>query len=851
MDKWEVANKQAEEQVKEKILNDLEKYLIACEYIPTLNQYLSDREQYLQQIWENIWINKITSIFSLKEKKRFIMERNLADEGLDKKSIKKVFSQATRRMKSFDVVGWLNEELQDEQVWTELYNKTKIENRERLSKQETFEKRARAMETLKISIEELFQQKKEELYVYIRYYIAENLLSDIQTKTKYTLIGNHWQNERLVENGSFSIKDFIKVNDFFEEYTGDILQIEDWGRLYYDFEQFGDIYEQKVIDYITRGISILFPQEMQKLIETYLEITKEPITIVDLLVLFEDEIDIEKDDFMNWLAGEYIQDLVVFIETPFDLVGHMDLYHKQLAIAAQKQLEEEKERKRKKEEEKRLITDVFEREFQPAQGRGVKYILHIGETNTGKTYRALQKMKEAESGCYLAPLRLLALEVFDTLNSEGVPCSLKTGEEENMNPSANHIASTVEMFYEKDRYECIVIDEAQMIADKERGFAWYKAITKANADEVHIIGSRNSKEMILSLLEESDVEVIEYEREIPLKVETKVFKVDHAKKGDAIICFSRKKVLETAAYLQQKGRKVSMIYGSMPPETRKAQIARFNSGKTDVIVSTDAIGMGLNLPIKRIAFLENEKFDGTKRRRLTSQEVKQIAGRAGRKGIYNTGKVSFTQEINKMKSLLEKDDEPLSTFTIAPTSAMFERFQRYSRDLGKFFELWEKFKNPRGTIKAQLSQEKELYELVRGTEIEARLSMDELYGFLHLPFSSNDSSLTDQWLTNMKALVSGQELPEPVMKTDSLDEVELTYKAIGLHLLFLYRLEKRTEAVYWERLRKEISEEADLQLSKTVRKMKKSCKRCGRRLPMDFGFPICDQCFARRSSAWG
>ena len=38
-------------------------------------------------------------------------------------------------------------------------------------------------------------------------------------------------------------------------------------------------------------------------------------------------------------------------------------------------------------------------------------------------------MKVAESGLYLAPLRLLALEVFDKLNIEGVPCSLKTGEE--------------------------------------------------------------------------------------------------------------------------------------------------------------------------------------------------------------------------------------------------------------------------------------------------------------------------------------------------------------------------------------------------------------------------------------
>ena len=47
-------------------------------------------------------------------------------------------------------------------------------------------------------------------------------------------------------------------------------------------------------------------------------------------------------------------------------------------------------------------------------------------------------MKEANSGLYLAPLRLLALEVYDKLNAEGTPCSLKTGEEEKLIPGANH-----------------------------------------------------------------------------------------------------------------------------------------------------------------------------------------------------------------------------------------------------------------------------------------------------------------------------------------------------------------------------------------------------------------------------
>ncbi len=146
-------------------------------------------------------------------------------------------------------------------------------------------------------------------------------------------------------------------------------------------------------------------------------------------------------------------------------------------------------------------------------------------------------MKEAESGLYLAPLRLLALEVFDKLNADGVPCSLKTGEEEKAVVGAKHVSSTVEMFHEKDYHEVIVIDEAQMIADKDRGFSWFRAITQANAKEVHIIGSNNIKMMLLNLLNEADLELHEYRREIPLEVEQKEIRTEVYEKGDALIVF--------------------------------------------------------------------------------------------------------------------------------------------------------------------------------------------------------------------------------------------------------------------------------------------------------------------------
>lgn len=74
----------------------------------------------------------------------------------------------------------------------------------------------------------------------------------------------------------------------------------------------------------------------------------------------------------------------------------------------------------------------------------------------------------------------------------------------------------------------------------------------------------------------------------------------------------------------------------------------------------------------------------------------------------------------------------------------------------------------------------------------------------------------------MEAIVNNEELPEPYMKSGSLDEVELSYKSIGLHLLFLYRLGRKTETYYWERLRKEMSDEANDFLRSEIKAYKKN-----------------------------
>ncbi|MDQ0257909.1 ATP-dependent RNA helicase SUPV3L1/SUV3 [Evansella vedderi] len=832
----------AVEKTKEKIQEDITKYLEAKPEMPDFNEYIEERKSFIEQIWVNIWLNKAGSSASKAEKKAFLAERGYDVEGMERKLINTLFRTQLKEYEPFQGHEWLtNLYSKHEGKWKEKYIKARKKFLEREREKREKDERNKLQKDIQREAAKIIDVNKTLFYLHLRYFIAGELVNDLTKNPKYQSTDIYMIEEKLIQVGFFNSSDYRKVSDFFQELTGDVHHANFQHGFDWVYETYEDAYERFVEQFLSEHITSLV---QERLSPPFMEGIKELKTPPLKYILYSQLSELQ-EDYMEQIKDEYMEDLLKLANVPFDEKIHQEIYEKDLLEREKRYEEELRELERQLEAERRMMEDIFGREYNPSVGRNIKYVLHIGETNTGKTHQALKRMKEADTGLYLAPLRLLALEVYDKLNSEEVPCNLKTGEEEKEVEGANHISCTVEMFYEKEFYDVIVIDEAQMIADKDRGFSWYKAITKANAQEVHIIGSRNSKNMILQLLGDSRIEINEYSRDIPLQVEQQPFKIKQTEKGDALVCFSRKRVLETASQLQGSGYSVSMIYGSMPPETRKKQIQRFIDGETTVIVATDAIGMGLNLPIRRIVFLENEKFDGTRRRRLTSQEVKQIAGRAGRKGLYNVGKVAFMKEINLMARLLDQEDELVHTFAIAPTNAIFERFQKYHRDLGTFFELWDQFESPKGTKKASLSEERELYELVRDTEIEGRLTMMDLYGFLHLPFSKKDHQLIKQWLETMETIVKGKELPEPIIKGDSLEDLELSYKAIGLHLLFLYRLGKRTEAIYWERLREEISDDVHEALKTNVKRAKK-CKKCGRKLPWEFNFPICDACHHTR-----
>ena len=118
-----------------------------------------------------------------------------------------------------------------------------------------------------------------------------------------------------------------------------------------------------------------------------------------------------------------------------------------------------------------------------------KIIAHIGPTNSGKTYAALESLKASTRGVYCGPLRLLAWEVHKTLLESGLLCSLVTGQELALEDNSTHTSCTVEMCDINAKYDCAVIDEFQLIGDEDRGWAWSRAFLGLQANEIHVCGN--------------------------------------------------------------------------------------------------------------------------------------------------------------------------------------------------------------------------------------------------------------------------------------------------------------------------------------------------------------------------
>ena len=267
----------------------------------------------------------------------------------------------------------------------------------------------------------------------------------------------------------------------------------------------------------------------------------------------------------------------------------------------------------------------------------------LGPTNTGKTYLAIERMCGHSSGVIGFPLRLLAREVYDRVcRIKGAQhVALITGEERIVPKGARYVLCTAESMpvvggredrahegvFPKD-FAFAAIDEAQLGIDPERGHVFTDRMLRARGrEETLILGSDTLKPLIRQLLPEA--EIVSRPRFSTLRYAGSV-KLSRLPPRSAIVAFSAEQVYALAEMLRRFKGGAAVVMGALSPSTRNAQVDMFQRGEVDYLVATDAIGMGLNMDVRQVAFAGLEKFDGRRDRRLTIPEMAQIAGRAGR-----------------------------------------------------------------------------------------------------------------------------------------------------------------------------------------------------------------------------
>ena len=266
----------------------------------------------------------------------------------------------------------------------------------------------------------------------------------------------------------------------------------------------------------------------------------------------------------------------------------------------------------------------------------------LGPTNTGKTYLAFERLLSYKSGIFGFPLRLLARENYEkAVRKIGLNhVALLTGEEKIFPKEAKYFFCTVESMPSNIEIECVVVDEVQLAGDYERGHIFTDRILNFRGTyETIFLGSNIIKNILLKLFPKIKIEQRDRFSKLSFLSTQSISKL---KPRSAIIAFNINKVYEIAEILRTHKGGAAVVIGSLSPRTRNAQVEVYEEKKVDYLVATDAIGMGLNLNINHVSFSSFQKFDGRYNRDLTTVEIGQIAGRAGR--FENNGTFGYTKE---------------------------------------------------------------------------------------------------------------------------------------------------------------------------------------------------------------
>ena len=212
--------------------------------------------------------------------------------------------------------------------------------------------------------------------------------------------------------------------------------------------------------------------------------------------------------------------------------------------------------------------------------------------------------------------------------------------------------------------------------------------------------------------------------------------------------------------------------------------------------------MGLNLPIRRVIFSSIDKFDGIASRPINATEVRQIAGRAGRFGIYDTGYVSAFEndELIHLEHMLTTSD--VADLEKLPVSPSFPHLSEIAGSLHT-----HKISEALTYFAERIRINSDLFEIAPlQTQMQLALLVDEYAPKLNLkdkfiftcaPIGWDKPRERDYFLSCLDCLANNQKkaLPEDIAWLNStspkhLEEAEDLSKDISLYAWLAHKFPK-------------------------------------------------------------
>ena len=239
--------------------------------------------------------------------------------------------------------------------------------------------------------------------------------------------------------------------------------------------------------------------------------------------------------------------------------------------------------------------------------------------------------------------------------------------------------------------------------------------------------------------------------------------------------------------------------------------------------------------------METEKFDGVERRELKPEEIKQIAGRAGRFGMYSRGYVGATQNLPAIRAGLEAVVPPLE-YAVAGFS---ELVLQVDFDLLEVLTQWNQMPTVEPYRRLDISRYITLISKMR--EMGFVLTKEQELRAANIPFDETEEALRELFFDFLRRYQQGESIEQPGLpeKEQTLPLLELYYRKLDLYFSFskAFYLPVDEDRLYDSRER--VAEEINEILLHKLRNNIRFCGRCGKALALHHRGRLCDACFRR------